>query len=425
MASAILAALRVWQETSYLDLAENGDPSTTVPGSAVALDCNRAEITAYGEPAANPRETVRSGPYHVADDPETVPDSTGALIKRRVGDVTLTMPLEGLGSGDSDDNPFCWLLASGFADSGADLANETVVAHASAQTFTVADNSKYPRGLLIQALGLQAAAQFSAVVDASTVNVQHSPAFSAELDDTVVRLCRTFGSVLGAPGTVLGPSLGFCGDYGGGRTFARGARLKTLTISGTNRRVDATAMTFGSPLIYDDHASSDVYQTPYRSGAKVLHTLHADPILSNAIATGGTYPRIAGRTSLPIGEWSIAITLTHAPLTDWRNCAGQSDTEITDVDAVVTLTLDTPIAALTADWRNRVQRQLMIPFGPAGAGQGAAFYLPGAVLTSDPDIRDRSGVIVRQTLVYRPGMWGGDVGAGSLKNSPMRLGFSL
>lgn len=425
MASATLAALRVWKEGAYLDREANGDPSTTVPGSALALDVNRAEITAYGEPAANPRETVRSGPYHIADDPETVTDSTGALIRRRVGDVTLTMPLEGLGSGDSDDCPLMWLLASGLADSGAPgITNETVVDHASTQTFTVSDEEEYPPGLLIQALGLQAAAQFSAIVDASTTAVQHSPAFTSDLNATVIRLCRTFGSVLGAPGSVLGPSLGFCGDYGGGRTFARGARLKALTLSGAGRRVDG-AFTFGSPLIYDDHASADVNHTPYRSGAKVLHTLHADPILSNAIATGGNYPRIAGRTSLPIGEWSIAMTMTHAPLTDWRNCAGQSDIEVVDVDAVVTLTLDTPIAALTADWRNRVQRQLMVPFGPAGAGQGAAFYLPAAVLTTDPDIRDRSGAIVRQTLVYRPGKWGGDVGTGSLKNSPMRLGFSL
>lgn len=425
MGSTNIKALRVWKETTFGDLAENGDPSTTIPGSAVALDVNRAEITAWGEPAANERDTVRWTPHHIAPDPETVPDSEGNLIHRRVGDVVFGMPLEGLGSGDSDDNPLVWLLASGLADSGADLTNETVVAHADAQTFTVADNSKYPRGLMFQALGLQAAAQFSAIVDASTVNVKHSPALSAELDATVIRLCRTFGSRLGAPGTVLGSSLAFCADYANGRTFAKGCRLSGLTISGTQRRVDAPNFTFSSAHIFDDHASSDGDVTPYRSGARVLHTLHANPILSNAIATGGTYPRIAGRTSLPIGEWSINITLTQAALSDWRNCIGRSDTEITNVDAEVTLTLDTPIAALSRDWVDRVQRQLMIPFGPPGAGNGAAFYMPGAVLVSDPNIRDTSGEIVRQTLTYRPGGWGGDVGAGSLRNSPMRLGFSL
>lgn len=89
------------------------------------------------------------------------------------------------------------------------------------------------------------------------------------------------------------------------------------------------------------------------------------------------------------------------------------------------MTLDTPIAALSSDWRNRVQRQLMIPFGPPGAGNGAAIFLPGAVLVSDPDIRNTSGELVRQSLTYRQGKWGGDVGTGNLKNSPFRIGFSL
>lgn len=426
MGSTNIKALRVWQESAFGDLGANGDPSTTIPESAVAIDVNRAEVTSWGEPAANERETVRWGPYHIAPDPETVPDSNGDLIKRRVGDITIAMPLEGFGTGDSDDNPLGWMLASGLADSGAPgITNETVTAHASAQTFTVDDESEYPPGLMIQALGLQAAAQFAAVVDASTANVQHSPAFSAELDDTVIRLCRTFGAVLGHPATVLGPSVGFCADYANGRTFARACRLKGLTITGTNRRVDASSMVFGSPLIYDDHTASDGDVTPWRSGARVLHTLHADPILSNAIATGGNYPRIAGRTSLPIGEWSINLTLVHAPLTDWRPCMGQSDTEIAGVEVEVSMTLDTPIAALSNDWRNRVQRQLMIPFGPPGAGNGAAIFLPGAVLVSDPDIRNTSGELVRQSLTYRQGKWAGDVGTGSLKNTPFRIGFSL
>lgn len=428
MASTNIKSLRVWQESSFGDLAGNGDPSTTIPGSAVALDCNRAEITSYGEIAANERDTVRWGPYHIAPDPETVPDSNGNLIARRVGDVTFTLPLEGLGSGDSDDNPLVWLLASGMADSGAPgIASETAASNVATQTFDVDDESEYPPGLLFQALGLQAAAQFSAVVDASVEDtVEHSPAFSAELNNTVIRLCRTFGAVLGAPGTVLGPSVGFCADFGGGRTFARGSRLKALTLTGTGRRVDATSFTFGSALIYDDHSNSDGDVVPYRSGARVLHTLHADPILSNAIDTSdGAYPRIAGRTSLPIDEWSITLTNTLSPLGQWRNVLGMSDMEVSAVDVEVSLTLSTPLTALAADFRNRTQRQLMLPFGPPGAGNGAAVFLPGAVLTVDPNLRDTGGEIVRQTLVYKPGRWGGDVGTGNLKNSPFRIGFSL
>lgn len=430
MASTNIKALRVWQESAFGDLANNGDPSTTIPGTAVALDCNRAEITSYGEIAANERDTVRWGPYHISPDVESVPDSNGNLIARRTGDVTFTLPLEGLGAGDSDDNPLVWLLASGMADSGApDIANETVATHADAQTFTVDDESAYPPGLLIQAIGLQAAAQFSSVLNNNTANITHSPAFSAELDDTVIRLCRTFGAVLGAPGTVLGPSLGFCADYAEGRTFARGCRLKSLTLTGTGRRVDATGFTFGSALIYDDHSNSDGDVVPFRSGARVLHTLHADPILSNVIATGGTYPRIAGRTSLPIdpnGQWTVTLTNTLSPLGTWRNVLGMSDMEVSAVDVEVTIPVSTPIAALASDFRNRSARQLMLPFGPPGAGNGAAVFLPGALLTIDPNLRDTSGEIVRQTLVYKPGRWGGDGGNTTLiSNSPFRIGLSL
>lgn len=422
--STNIKALRVWQESTFGDLDASGDPSYTIPEGAVALDVNRGEITAYGEIASNDRDTVRWGPYEIAPDPETVPDAEGDLIPRRVGDVTFTLPLEGLGTGDSDDNPFCWILASGFADSGAPaIASETVVAHASAQTFTVDDESNYPPGLLIQAIQ-GAAAEYSAIVDASSANVQHSPAFSAELDDTVIRLCRTFAARLGAPGTVLGPSLGFCSDYAGGRTFARGCRLSGLSLSGTGRRVDA-AVTLSSALIYDDHASSDGDVEPFRSGAHVLHTLKAGPIASNVIATGGTYPRIAGRVDLPIDEWSINITLNQRPLGHWRNVLGRTDTEITGYLCEATITLATPNSAFSNDYRNRSRRQLMIPFGPGGAGQGMAVFMPGAILKSDPDIRDTSGEIVRQTLVYNQGRWGGDVGTGSLKNSPLRIGLSL
>lgn len=429
MASTNIKSIRVWQESAFGSLQANGDPTTTIPGSAVAVDAQRAEITSYGEVASNERDTVRWGPFDIAPDPETVPGSSGALINRRTGEVSIVLPgLMGLGTTDPDDNPLVWMLASSFADSGTpDIASEEAVADAETQTFGVDDETAYPPGLLIQATGQQVAAQFSAVVDATTVDhVEHSPAFSSEVDADVVRLCRTFGSTLGAPGSVLGPSLAFCADFAGGRTFATGCRLSNITLGGTGRRVDATTLTFTAALIYDDHSNSNGDVLPFRAaGAHVLHTLHADPVLSNAINEADeAYPRIAGRISLPIDEWSISCAPQLTPLSDWRTVLGMSDMEVTGYETEVSITLATPNANLANDFKNRVQRQLMIPFGPPGVGNGAAVFLPGAIITSDPNVRNTSGQIVRQTLTYRPGRWSGDVGTGNLKNSPFRIGFS-
>jgi hypothetical protein len=101
-----------------------------------------------------------------------------------------------------------------------------------------------------------------------------------------------------------------------------------------------------------------------------------------------------------------------------------ADMEVTDVNVEASLTLCNIQSLVENDYKNGVPRSLMLSFGPTGAGEGGFIYIPSAVMTSDPNLRDLGGDVIKQVLNYKVGLWiGDDADAGEGENTLFRIGL--
>jgi len=421
------------------------DPATNLPaatafGSSVTIAPERASLAIPGELAATPRDEGRDGYYLRPSEPATVLDGTGALVHRRAGAFSFAMVVDlggdfaGAGGG-YDGAAIAMLLAAGMQDGSspvlaADYANVVSLA-STANSFIGTGTGIFQIGDVIAA-DLEGRREYAIVTDVTVLandEVFFTPAFSRPITNVsadVIRTCRTFSQSKNA----VGSSVAFALNGDGWRTECYGCRWESLGVQVANQLATFT-WTFQCALIQDNHAAAAMVD-PVRPRGQAVHSIPANSVLSVAVPQ----PNDAAPTSAPFKlaravdldleslEFTISNTLT--PVGRGGDIYAMSEWEVTDQVVEVALTLSAPSTALADDFRDSVQRTLILAYGPNGAGNGMALVLPSAVLQSDPNLYDLSTNLVQQRLVYGQGRWAGDQfpGGSIASNTPVRIGLA-
>jgi hypothetical protein len=439
MSTKHIASIKVKKETSFGSLSATTNlPDSTIFATGIQLEAERADLQTYGEIAMNERAEARSGFYQLPPEPETVLDGAGIVQQRRTGTLSFSMVYRGggdfnaLGNG-YDGSAISWLLESGLeaGDSPALVANydNVVTASATANDFTGTGTGKFRVGDII-AFDLNGKREYSAITEITAgVNdtIYYSPQFSQQLqaNDTI----RTVRTEFGLDADV-GASVAFQVDGDDWRTNAYGCRMESVEFSLTGKRLMLT-FTFQCALLQSDNSAASPGD-PFRLRGKVAHFFPSEVVVSAAVPKPvlGAAPaaadfRLARGDTFDVDEFTCTISNSLAPRGYSESILGMSDLEVTDRTVEVNLTLSVPSSVVADDFKNQVERQLVVGFGPTGAGNGLCLFLPSGVLRTDPNLRDLGGDIVRQVLTYVPGLWNGDQGVaiGTAKNSHIRIGL--
>ena len=81
--------------------------STNLPtpaGAYVSIPCEMDPILIYGEPVLSERNDARDGSYFTPPEPDTVYNASGDRVRRRTGQVQITLDLTTIGSASNDYN---------------------------------------------------------------------------------------------------------------------------------------------------------------------------------------------------------------------------------------------------------------------------------------------------------------------------------
>ena len=417
MSTARVRGVRVALEGTFANVASTTGIPSTAGLTFYTLEADAANITTFGDPTLNERNDARSDWYSLPPEPETM-WSGGSRVRRRTGTITLSVPLRGIG--DPFAGPYAtyaamplhMLLQSGmtaYAPAGA--LTDDVAANVSANRWTPTSLAAYEIGQGI-AYDRNNRREYAFVTD-NPADVYVSPGFSGipAIADTM-RMCETLFSRAGtAPGSSV--ALELTGD--GWRTYAYGCRMQSVTIT-TPPRKATLDITIQCAFVTDDHAGGILSQNPARTAGAVAHALGSYAVIS-ATSIGTTTPATLGRTVLACDEWTFTLTNTLTPR-GWSNdITGMSDMEVTSTEATARL-VGTVESSLASDLWNQTERSLLLGLGPIGQGNGAAFYIPAAVLQVDASKREYGTDRVRMELQYRNGLWSLDDTAGMAAGAP-------
>jgi len=407
--------------------------STNLPtpaGAYVSIPCEMDPILIYGEPVLSERNDTRDGSYFTPPEPDTVYNASGDRVRRRTGQVQITLDLTTIGtaSNDYNSNYLGYLLGAGFLTRASALTSATVSSVTDQNNFAVTGLTSSDIGTLIGCL-VDGRADYSAITEVSGTDITVSPAFSSGFTGTpTVRGTQTW-----YPGsrTVTGDkthSLTFRVDGVNFLTYAYGCVLESLSIALDNGRLMGT-FTYQSACIQDDHGNAvgpiePVYNTgapPFFRNSYVVVSSTSPTSLTNA-SSGDAL----ARTELDCEDFTLTVTNTLTPMGTSESILAMSDYEISTVDVELTLTLSTVNTTVNDDFFNRTVRQVLVGTGPNGDGQGCAIMIPSAQLSNDPSAYDVSGNdIVRQTLTYKQSRFGGDTVETNAGNSPFRIALGI
>lgn len=423
-------SLQIAQEGSFGQIDTTTGLPTLTGLTFVSVEGDRSDIATIGEPVITTREELRSSFYQRPDEMITMKDGSGNLVQRRKGSLTLNCRMRNVGATpgaviDGVANlPGYWMLNSSLQ--AFPYGSTQVVDSAASATSFVSNTTPAASVGSVLAYDYQGRRHYTGVTDfdSGTDTYTVSPA----LPVTPSAAQTLFGSYfLGIPtGTMtVGPSLAFKLDGDGWETLAFGCRLESVEISWDLDGEAMWAFTFSCSHIQDNHASAAIVD-PVRPSGHVVHPLGANHVISST-RSDGAGPLALARTRLAVESGSVTINFTLAPCGDSLTILGMSNLEVTDVMVEISLTLCTVLALVANDYRDGVPRSLMLSFGPTGAGEGAYIYVPSAVMTSDPNIRDLGGDAIKQVLNYKVGLWIGDepTGDGEGENTMFRIGFPL
>ncbi|MBU0552812.1 hypothetical protein KJ940_15185 [Myxococcota bacterium] len=409
--------------------------------SFLGVLCDRAEIKTHGEPILATRDEARIGYHKTPDTYITLHDEAGEPIPRRKGQVTITMRGLLLGDGTVEipnysAHALAKMLGASLGDGGDPLAGGDVVTVQTAgapgsQTFAVADATGLKVGELLRAFqdGL---ASYTAITKIDGSEITISPALKKDLADAdTLRRMRNF--IIPKGSITPGKSLAFREDGKGWRTEAYGCRWSKLDIKAENGEVLFT-FTFEAPYIRDHHDDAEVqdgtnlknYAVPAGPSTKMLGGLQVISLTpSNAAGPGAKL----GAQQMNLDDWSLSITATLAQKGRSDTILASSDQEVVDFEVELNATLSSPLDLLSADLRKGQERSVLIGFGVAGPGTGMAIYIPSAILTVDPELRDLGAEYVRQALKWKMGLCKLDDETGGVTNveanSAFRLGLGL
>jgi hypothetical protein len=395
-----------------------------------SIPCEMDPILIYGEPVASERNDAKDGSYFLPPEPDTVYNSAGNRVRRRTGQVQITLDLTTIGAAANDYNTNYLgdLLGAGLLTQVSALTSANASSVTNVNTFDIAGLSATDTGTILSA-SINGKAEYSAITQVAGTEVKVSPAFSAGFTGTpLLRGTQTW-----YPGsrTFTGNkthSLTFRIDGVNFRSYAYGCCLESLSITLDNGRLMG-AFTFQSACIQDDHGNAvEPIEPSYNTGAPPFFR-NSYVVVSSTSPTSLTNASSGdalARTELDCEDFTLTFTNTLTPLGHSESLLAMSNYEISSVDVELNLTLSSVNTTIAEDYFNRTVRQVLVGTGPVGDGQGCSIMIPAAMLANDPSAYDVSGNdIVRQQLTYKQSRFGGDAVENNAANSPFRISLGI
>lgn len=437
MSTAQIRSVSIAAESSFGNIQSTTGLPTSNTLTFAALECDWASLEPAGDPALNERAEARDGPHGLPPEPDTM-WSSGVRVQRRTGSLVFNGSVRPAGDGTVytiGALPMFQVFRSGMWDAGPPPATADVVSAASTvNRLTAGATTNYQEGGLIGA-AVGGRYEVSGVSEVLTATVCVTPAFSgtATFANKQIRMLRTlYVDDLLDPST-LGDSVAVRLDGVGWRTYAYGCRLESLKLAARGKQVYYEA-TLQAAYIKDINAAGDP-EEPSRTDAAPVHFLGSYAVLSSTDVTGTHSSRVeSARNRVSVDEWDFTLTNTLRPVGQPDNILGMADMEVVAVDVALNLTLSEPSTRFDGDYQNQYQRQAVLGFAgemtasnTIAVGNGAAVYVSAGYLDNDPQKRDVSSEIVRQTLTYKAGRYDGDKGTGSsgAKNSMVKIGLGV
>lgn len=397
------------------------------------LECDRASIETFGDPAIVERNEARDGVHTLPPHLDSMWDSTNSRwFPRRTGTITLTCSLRPMGSASAlagwEAAPMGMLLDSGMGRLDPGAATDVVTAEVDESSWTPTTAANFVDGGIVSAI-FSGRAEYAGVTDSAS-DISVSPEFSdppAASPPQTIYLMPTWydklGTDTGESGGQSSVSLRLDGD--GWLGYAVGCRMESVRWYGDGR-VQKLDITMSSQMVFSDNANAAASSyEPDRTNGKVQTTRGSYAVLTGSIAAGVPVTRAVYCTE----TWEATITNTLASVGCSNSAIGMADMEVTDTVVEVTTTLSqptTPDAATHAAkfdyslW-SQTSHSLMLGTAPTGESEGAALYIPAAHLTNDGGTRDLGGDIVMQTLTWSAGRWSNDTAGDATANTPIRL----
>lgn len=376
-------------------------------------------IEGQTEPS-HPVNISLAGPGPYPDVIDTVRRPGGAKLRRRFGDVTLTMPARGLVAGgnftrwDNGANqaPLGMIMHSGMTATDSGAFSDAVLAPLTADTFTPTVVGNYVEGGLI-AVDIDGIREWSTVtgVDAGGNVIHHAPRFSRALTNVsvdTVFLATTFSHAVGGIGT-LGQSVSMAFNVLEERTIMFGGRLASWKL-GPVSEDDSTLMV--EAVVRFAHARDEGVvgiTNPTRDIlADYANVIGCPLVLSVSANAGiGTTPAALAKAALAANlGWSVNWDNDLQIVKSQGTVLASSEWMVGPAHEVTAELVAQPSALFDTSRLDEEIRILIMGGGPARSGQGIAVALMGAHLTSPP-LRDPQSRTV-QPLAFRAGAWDQD-----------------
>jgi len=402
----------------------------------IPVRCDRDGVVPGGEPTIVQREETRAGFHERPSEPVTIYDG-GVPVPRRQGEIQVTMRALLLGDGtleipDYDAHPLALMLASTLAEVVPTTALMTVLTPGGKNSFDVADASGFLVGELLRLIQ-DGIASYTAITKIDGEDITCSPDLAKDLlVADVLRRMRTY--VVPRGGLTPGKSLAIRQDGVGWRTIYSGCRWNKLQISQDGGEL-LFNFTFLSKFIRDYHDHADVISganliDPYTPDGGMSALLGGRSVISTTPSNEASAGAALAATQIhPEEDWALDISVELKPRGRTDNILGTADLEVDDVKVEMEGTISEIFSFLDSDLDLGRERSVMIGAGVSkDAGTGLAVYIPSAVLTSQPSVRDVNGDVIRQKPKWTMGQNRLDAtvpGDGVLPGSLFRLGLGL
>jgi len=436
MATKNIVSLRVATDPTYGDVDSTtglpNDPATGTLYAAVVSD--KSQLLIPGDPIlTDVNGQAKSGLYSLPPETDTLLDGSGNPIKRRAGQVVVTMPVKGCGDGTAFDDysklPLYMLGNSALEDvENSTVGSDVVATIGTVNSHTATDATKFTVGNNFKVV-IAGRVEFARVTNIVGSVITYTPALSTALTSSqaVYPMRTLFVPSDTVPTTIASATLILNGVGWEARCSGCDVMNITYNYSKDTKRLEATYTIDCAYIDYQTTSDKPVDPT-YADGGMWKHEM-AYCIFSS---TGGTKespvaaPAALARTRICLSELTLSVTITRSASDCGETILGRSSHEITDVKVEGTLTFGNTTVAYDDDLFDGTMRNLLIGFNSGQAntsGEGGCFMLPSAVLTNDPQKLDAGMDHYRTMIGFANGPWQGDNGATDPANNSFTWSF--
>lgn len=438
MASKLILSAEVARETSFAMVGADGIPAITpiIADFYAAEISDKSQIVQSGDPILTDRNgIVRDALYAMPPEPGSVQSAGGDWYKRKNATFSLTMPVRSRGDGtnyDAWDKLPLWnlgstalqenIIASPYPDDVATAV--TATSHTGTDVTGICDDEV---GHILRAIS-NGRADYACVTSVVGELLTYSPAFMSVpiMGDVIRPMASLYLPRKGVPATT---TVAIKLNGIGWKSTCYGCKVTKITFNYVPEtgRLEQTFEVF-SPYVVYENTTNDCVPVLYADGGVAHHLLSYMKISD----TGGTVmspvasPAELAASSFCLDEFTMELAITHSPNGCGEGIVGMSDNEVVDVKVTGSMTLGSTSTDFDTDLWTGTMRSVMIGFNSANVtdeGEGAAIYIPSAVLTADPELRDTGKDHYRTKLTFEQGFWNGDTGSTDPADSPFQIAY--